>query len=95
MPLPGHCLLVVDEKFWTAFYDLLKKVEFRVDTTLEKGKFLLLAMGAAQRRSGLSSLLLAEVSEVCTMSTVKACRRFPKEAKACNLRERWNSPTVA
>ena len=93
--LPDHRLLVVDEEYWTAFYKRRKKVEFRVDTPLEEGMSVLFAMGAAQRRSGLTGLLLAEVSEVCTMSIAKACRRFPMEAKACNLSERWDSPTVA
>jgi hypothetical protein len=43
----------------------------------------------------LTGLLLAKVSEVCTMSIAEACRRFPKEAKACDLSARWDSPTVA
>ena len=57
-------MLVVDEKYWTAFYKRRKTVEFRVDTTLEEGMSVLFAMGAAQRRSGLTGLLLAEVREV-------------------------------
>jgi hypothetical protein len=87
--------LVVDEEYWTAFYKLYKKVEFRVATTVVEGMSVLFAMGAAQKRSGLTGLLLAKVSKVCAMSIAQACRRFPKEAKACNLRERWDSPTVA
>ena len=87
--------MVVDEEYWTAFYKRRKKVEFRVNTTLEEGMSVLFAMGAAQRRSGLTGLLLAEVRDVCTISIAKAYIRFPKEAKACNLSERWDSPTVA
>ena len=54
-------MLVVDEEHWTAFYKQRKKVEFRVDTTLEEGMSVLFAgaMGAAQRRSGLTGLLRA------------------------------------
>ena len=91
-------MLVVDEKYWTAFYKRRKTVEFRVDTTLEEGMSVLFAMGAAQRRctsTGFTGLLLAEVRGVCTMSIAEACRRFPKEAKACDLSARWDSPTVA
>ena len=88
-------MLVVDEEHWTAFYKQRKKVEFRVNTTLEEGLSVLFAMGAAQRRSGFTGLLLAEVRGVCTIPIAEACRRFPKEAKACNLSTRWDSPTVA
>ena len=88
--------MVLHEKYWTAFYKRRKKVEFRVDTTLEEGMSVLFAiMGAAQRRSVFTGLLLAEVRGVCTMSIAEACRRFPKEAKACDLSARWDSPTVA
>jgi hypothetical protein len=93
--LPDHRLLVVHEKYWTAFYKRHKHVEFRVDTTLEEGMSVLFAMGAAQRRSGLTDLLLAEVREVCRIPIAEASRRFPKEAKACDLSARWDSPTVA
>ena len=58
---------MVDEEHWTAFYKQRKKVEFRVNTTLEEGLSVLFAMGAAQRRSGLTGLLLAEVRGVCTI----------------------------
>ena len=63
-------MLVVDEEHWTAFYKQRKKVEFRVDTTLEEGMSVLFAMGAAQRRctsTGFTGLLLAEVRGVCTI----------------------------
>ena len=91
-------MLVVDEKYWTAFYKRRKTVEFRVDTTLKEGMSVLFAMGAAQRRctsTGFTGLLLAEVRGVCTIPIAEACRRFPKEAKACNLSERWDRSTVA
>ena len=58
--LPDHRLLVIDEEYWTALSKFLKTVEFRVSTTLEAGMFLLFAMNAAaQRRSGMTGLLLA------------------------------------
>jgi hypothetical protein len=87
-------VLVVDEEFWVAFFDLIKKVEFRVSTTLEAGMSVLFSMGAWQRRSGLTGLLLAEVHKVCTLPLKEACRRFPREAKACSLRMRWDRSTV-
>jgi len=87
--------MVLHKKYWTAFYKRRKRVEFRVDTTVEEGMSVLFAMGAAQRRSGLTDLLLAEVREVCKIPVAEACRRFPKEAKACDLSARWDSPTVA
>ena len=68
--LPNHRLMVVDEKYWTAFYKRRKKVEFRVDTTLKEGISVLFAMGAAQRRctsTVFTGLLLAEVRGVCTI----------------------------
>ena len=95
VPLPDHRLLVIDEEYWIAFFNLIKEVEFRVDTTLEAGMFVLFAMGASQRRSGLTGLLLAEVREVCTLPIKEACRKFPREAKACSLRTRWGRSTVA
>ena len=48
---------------------------------MKAGMSLLLSMGAVQRHSGRTSLLLAEVREFYTLPIEEACIRLPKEAE--------------
>ena len=87
--LPRHRWMVVHLQYWFAILMREKKVEFRVRTALEPGMSLLISMDASQRRLGRTELLLAKVSEVCTLRIEEAYSRFPVESKACNLRGLW------
>ena len=81
-------IAVVHKRFWKAYRDRLKLVEFRSPYQLIRffyGMILLLSMNAAERRRGRTELVMAVVDEIVLLSCEEACARFPVEAKACHL----------
>ena len=96
-----HCrLTVVAKKYWEAYSQQKKLVEFRsgnqtVDLT--KDMLLLFSMNASERRRGNTELVSAEVLIVLRLTCEQACARFPVEAHACNLPQlcaNWHCYTV-
>ncbi len=90
-------LAVVHTHHWEAYARLLKLVEFRSPRQtipFFPGMLLLLSLNAAERRTGLSGLLMADVLEVTLLEYREAYAQYPLEAHACNLKsfcKQWNN----
>jgi hypothetical protein len=92
----GRCrLAVVHTRYWEAYRDLLKLVEFRSPRhpiPFSPGMILLLSLNALERRKGRTELIMAVVLGIYVLSCSEALARFPVEARACNLEalcKRW------
>ena len=81
--------LVVHPQYLDAIKRGEKLVEFRSTSvpvpSLQKLR-LLFCLGARWRRLGMDEMVLAEVTDTEDLSITEACRRFPREARACKLR---------
>ena len=88
-------LAVVHTRYWEAYRNLLKLVEFRSPRHLIPffpGMILLFSLNAHERRKGNTELLMAVVLGICVLSCSEALARFPVEAQACDLAslcKRW------
>ena len=88
-------LAVVHTRYWEAYRDLLKLVEFRSPRhpiPFSPGMILLLSLNALERRKGRTELIMAVVLGIYVLSCSEALARFPVEARACNLEalcKRW------
>jgi hypothetical protein len=88
-------LAVVRTRYWKAYRDRLKLVEFRSPRQtipFFTGMILLFSLNAAERRKERNELLMAVVRGIHVLSCKEACACFPVEAHACNLEslcKRW------
>ena len=96
-----HCrLTVVAKKYWRAYSQQKKLVEFRSGNqsiALTEGMQLLFSLNASERMRGNTDLVCAEVLKVIRLTCEQACARFPAEAHACNLPQlctTWHTNTV-
>ena len=82
-------LAVVHTRYWEAYRDRLKLVEFRSPRhpiPFFPGMILLFSLNACERRKGRTELLMAVVRGVYVLSCTEAYARFPVEAHACALK---------
>jgi hypothetical protein len=88
-------LAVVRTRYWEAYRDRLKLVEFRSPRQtipFFTGMILLFSLNAAERRKERNELLMAVVRGIHVLSCKEAYACFPVEAHACNLEslcKRW------
>jgi hypothetical protein len=81
-------LAVVHTRYWEAYINLEKGVEFRSPRQpihFFPGMILLLALNANERRKGRTELLMAVVLGISVLRCSEAFARFPVEARACKL----------